>query len=152
MRVVVELGLVLRDAQDVGLVGRDGAHAVDTGIDAPEQFSLLFWKRCSHLANLAVLCSCQTISPETDKYKGQLNVGLNALREREREGTAYRETTIGSATSRPGRLPLVCDSAVPTSYNCHEATLPAFHSFRGEPCSTQTVLSLSRPASDRQHK
>jgi len=47
----------LRDAQDVGLVGREGAHAVDTGIDAPEQVSLLFRKGCSHVANLAVLVS-----------------------------------------------------------------------------------------------
>jgi len=71
----------LRDAQDVGLVGREGAHAVDTGIDAPEQVSLLFRKGCSHVANLAVLCSCQTMSLARNKYKGQSNVGLNALRE-----------------------------------------------------------------------
>jgi hypothetical protein len=113
MRVVVELGLVLRDAQDVGLVGRDGAHAVDTGIDAPEQFSLLFRERCSHLANLAVLCSCQTISPGRDKYKGQLNVGLNALRERERE--RERNGVSGDQRYKPAGAPPA--SLVPT--NCH---------------------------------
>ena len=77
----MELGFILRDAQDVGLVGRESAHAVDTGIDAPEQFALLFWEGCSHVANLAVLCSCQTISPARNRYKRQSNVGLNALRE-----------------------------------------------------------------------
>lgn len=74
--MVVVFGLVLRDAQHVGFVWREGAHAVDTSIDAPEQVALPFRERCSHSASLAVLCSCQTIALKS-------SVVLNALRESE---------------------------------------------------------------------
>lgn len=77
--MVVIFGLVLRDAQDIGLVWRKGAHAVNTSIDAPEEVSLPFRKRCSHNANLVVLCSRQTIA--LSRYKGQSSVGLSALEE-----------------------------------------------------------------------